>query len=221
MSRLRLLLPLLFILSIAACASPSDAGGGEANGALAAPADPPAPGAAVFDDPNGWTVARADDTYAQRYKIVDGAIYCETKTTANATVDRVLALLQARWDWYGGALEDFAVHADGSRHYRLWPIGKLGLVNVTEDMSPPIRLANGAVRLIIHLEGYGSGTAYIELKPDPDFGVSIVGRFAGVKSTVLPTEIFAIAHLGAESGRVAGLSTHGGFEGLRSAARGQ
>jgi hypothetical protein len=182
-----------------------------------APHAPPAPAAAVFNDPEGWTVHRDDGVYTQRYRIDGGAIFCESATRAAGTVSRALALLQEEWTWYGGAVEDYEVMPNGGRHYRLWPEGKLALVNVTENMHAPERLDDGGVRVLIDLDGYATGLAYIEVHPGDAGEILLVGRFAGVRSNVLPDRIFTIAHLGAEGGDVLGVHTHGGFDGLKAA----
>jgi hypothetical protein len=177
------------------------------------------PDADIFADTHGWTTTRADSEFVQRYKIIDDLIYCESKATAHGTVADAVSLLRSEWDWYAGTVEDFTVHADGTRTYHLWPTGKLGLVNVFETMSRPIALRNGGVRLEVQLDGYGEGLAYVEIRPASSGEISIVGRFDGVRSTVLPTTFFAKKHLEAEGGKL-GLPffrNGGGFAGLKSA----
>jgi hypothetical protein len=205
----------------AGCAS-ADSATDQADNAVTSTANPqarPAPGQAIFDDPSGWSVTRSDDEYTQRFRFVEDGdaknIFCESKTTATGTVAQALAALQAQWDWYGGTVEDFRVTEDGSRLYHLWPLGKLALVNVYEDMMPPEKLADGGARVIIHLQGDATGVAYIEVHPKAGGGLDLVGRFAGVRSA-LPADFFVKAHLEAEGGKVLGVHTHGGFDGLKA-----
>jgi hypothetical protein len=210
---------LVLLMSTAACAeAPSDE---ETESAVSDLSE--APGQAVFDEAGGWTLTRDDDFYVQRYKVFGDLIYCESRTIVWGEIDEAVALLQAPWTWYGGRVDDYLVHPDGRRTYRLWPAGRLGLVNVDEEMFPPERSARG-VRIRIQLEGYGSGPAYIELRPIAPGKFEMFGRFAGVRSNVLPTAIFAEKHLEGEGGRLGMpfFQYGGGFEGLKGAlARGE
>ncbi len=214
----RSVVPIVLALVLTGCAADSADDGAEAEAQdVTARRDTPAPGHEVFAASNGWTIARDDAKYFQRYKLLDGAIYCETRTELAGSIADAVALLQAKWDWYGGWVRDFEVHADGHRTYTLFPQGRLAVVNVLEDMSPPERLVDGGVRVLIHLEGFGSGQAYIELHPTRGDRFQMIGRFAGVRSNVLPTKTFAEAHLEAEAGRFLGFDKEGGFEGFRAA----
>lgn len=170
-----------------------------------------------FGNPNA-TRLPFHDRVAQRYFVEGGnsmltrtsSIYTETHVVSNASPEQLVGELTKQTFWSGGKVENWKEHADGTKTYVLKPAGKM--VEVHEKMHPPVRLPDGAWVMRVDMsaeDGAAAGRAYFLVKPRPEGGADVYGRFANVdeNSAAFSPEDFAKNHLLGERGR---LNSEGG-----------
>jgi len=128
-------------------------------------------------------------------------IYCESSALVNAPVQKLLSLVTGPWTWWqGGRQVNRVVKPDGTVDYLLYPAW-IGVV-VHELMHKPETFLNGFVIRIDFLPDSGSfaqGRGYFLILPE-NGKTRVYGRFAAVKSRVLPHQFFTATHLKGERG---------------------
>jgi len=134
-------------------------------------------------------------------------IFCESTATIAATPEALVALIQGPWTWWQGGQQTNRVVQPTGTDYILYPAW-LG-VNVHEHMHPAEPYGNGGYLIRIDFIGdrlsFAEGRGYFLVLPTGTPGhTQLYGRFAAVKSRVLPHTIFAETHLKGERGHLFG-----------------
>jgi len=117
-------------------------------------------------------------------------------------------LIRGPWTWWLGGQQQNRVVKGTTVDYMLYPAWLGVKVHEVMQLPQPFGQAPGVVIRIDFLPDNGSfasGRGYFLIEPTSTPGVTrLIGRFAGVKSLVLPHSFFAETHLKGERGHLFG-----------------
>jgi len=169
-------------------------------------------------------IATGDPRFAQRAGYdANNLIYCETSASIGTSVDKLVALIQGKWTWWLGGRQLNRVVKPTGTDYVLFP-AFLG-VKVHEFMHLPEKMGTGYIIRIDFLpdgNSFASGRGYFLVMPDGNTGrTRLIGRFAAVKSRILPAKFFTETHLKGERGQLFGGLLKAGWYHLIEIAEGR